>query len=274
MNTVAKRYCLEDLLYLMERLRDPANGCPWDIKQSNETIAASTIEEAYEVVDAIEQQQTDQLREELGDLLFQIVFYSQMAREEGAFDFNVVVDGITQKLIHRHPHVFPDGSLTSISPIKTRDQHSIATQWEALKAEERKAKGHTGLLDDIPVALPATTRAAKLQKRAANVGFDWQNIEDVFAKVEEELDEVKEAVSSGDSVHVEEELGDLLFMVVNTCRHLKADPETVLRRANRKFERRFAHIERQVTQTGGDWDEYSLEQLDSLWNEAKRQESH
>lgn len=223
-------YSLEDLLHLMARLRDPQYGCPWDIKQNYASIVPHTLEEAYEVADAIERGDFDHLQGELGDLLFQVVYYSQLAREEGRFEFDAVVDSITRKLIRRHPHVFPTGDLYAPLDIPRLDEEQVKARWEQIKAEERAEKSDApqqlSLLDDVPVALPALSRAAKLQKRAAQVGFDWPDALPVVDKVREELDEVLEAMADNDSAAITEEIGDLLFVVVNLARHLKVDPET------------------------------------------------
>lgn len=262
-------YSTEDLLYLMARLREPGSGCPWDLKQSYATIAPSTLEEAYEVVDAIERGDHDHLREELGDLLFQVIFYSQLGKEDERFDFHSIVDGLVAKLLRRHPHVFPDGTLES----RVEDQGSVPDEvkvrWEAIKQQERADKGAVGALDDVPLNLPALSRAAKLQKRAAGVGFDWPGVEGPVAKVHEELKELEETLASGDRQAQQEELGDLLFAVANVARHLKLDPEAALRGASQKFERRFRYVERRA---GERLAEHSLVQLDGYWDEAKRTE--
>lgn len=259
-------YTLDDLLYLMARLRDPQTGCPWDIKQDYASIAPSTIEEAYEVVDAIEKQDFGHLNEELGDLLFQVIFYAQIGKEEQRFDFSSIVSSLVEKLVRRHPHVFPEGTLQS----QVSDRHNlpddIKQRWEIIKQQERAAKGAHGVLDDVPVNLPALSRAAKLQKRAANVGFDWENIHGPLAKVREELIEVEEALEQNDSEHLSEELGDLLFAVVNVVRYLKEDPEAVLRSANRKFEKRFQYIEQQL---GDQLEAADIDTMNRLWDEAK-----
>ncbi|MDQ2075394.1 nucleoside triphosphate pyrophosphohydrolase [Marinimicrobium sp. ABcell2] len=259
-------YDTDDLLYLMARLRDPNGGCPWDLKQSYTTIAPSTLEEAYEVVDTIERGDLDHLKEELGDLLFQVIFYSQLAREEGRFDFSEVVSELVAKLVRRHPHVFPDGTLESRADQQSTQPAHIKERWEAIKQQERSAKGAQGLLDDVPLNLPALSRAAKLQKRAANVGFNWEQVEGPIAKVREELEEVEEALAEGDAEAVAEELGDLLFAAVNISRFLKIDPEAALRAGNRKFEQRFRHIE---THSEKPLTELSLEEMEALWQEAK-----
>jgi ATP diphosphatase len=263
---VTENYTLDDLLYLMARLRDPKSGCPWDIKQSYASIAPSTIEEAYEVVDAIEKQDYVHLKEELGDLLFQVIFYSQIGREEGRFDFAGIVSDLVAKLVRRHPHVFPDGSLHS----RVADQSSLPAdvkqRWEAIKQEERASKGVKGVLADVPLNLPALTRATKLQKRAASVGFDWDDVQGPIAKVREELLEVEEALATGNQNAIAEELGDLLFAVVNISRFLKLDAESALRSANRKFERRFAYLEKNASRPLPD---AGMEELNRLWEESK-----
>lgn len=260
-------YSIDDLLYLMARLRDPETGCPWDIKQDYASIAPSTLEEAYEVVDAIEKQDFAHLNEELGDLLFQVIFYAQIGKEEGRFDFATVVSTLVAKLVRRHPHVFPDGTLES----RIDNRHTLPTdvkaRWEAIKQQEREAKGNTGLLDDVPANLPSLTRATKLQKRAASVGFDWADIHGPIAKVREELAEVEEALTQQDARAIEEELGDLLFAVVNITRYLKIDAEAALRAANRKFERRFHYMEQHSARPLA---ESSLEDMNRLWDEAKQ----
>ena len=268
-------YQLPDLLHLMARLRDPQTGCPWDIKQSYATIVPHTLEEAYEVAD-IERADFAQLPGELGDLLFQVVYYSQLANEEGRFDFAAVVDGITRKLIRRHPHVFPTADLYEAANPALLTEAAVKQRWEELKAEERaeqaSAPEQLSLLDDVPTALPALSRAAKLQKRAAHVGFDWPEALPVLDKVREELDEVLEAMSENDAPSVAEEVGDLLFAVVNLARHLKLDPEAALRRANGKFERRFRFIEQSLREAGRSLEDSSLDEMDALWGVAKQQE--
>ncbi|MEH6386916.1 nucleoside triphosphate pyrophosphohydrolase [Pseudomonas profundi] len=264
---------LDDLLYLMQRLRDPAHGCPWDLEQSFETIVPHTLEEAYEVADAIAQGDFDQLAGELGDLLFQVVYYAQLGREAGHFDWNAIVDGITRKLIRRHPHVFPDGNLRTPPGTRSLNADQIKHRWEEIKAEERAAKASTpqqlSLLDDVPHALPALSRAQKLQKRASRAGFDWSETAPVIDKVQEELDEIRQAVAVGDQQAVAEEVGDLLFCMVNLARHLQVDAESALRAGNAKFERRFRYIEAQLAATGATVEQATLGQLDGLWDEAK-----
>jgi ATP diphosphatase len=271
-------YELKDLLHLMARLRDPQFGCPWDLRQNYASIVPFTLEEAYEVADAIEQGDFEQLRGELGDLLFQVVYYSQLAQEEGRFEFAGVIDGITRKLLRRHPHVFPTGDLYGAVDLPRLDEAQVKQRWEQIKAEERAERAavpeQLSLLDDVPAALPALSRANKLQKRAATVGFDWPAALPVLDKVREELDELSQAMSDVDPAGMHEELGDLLFSVVNLARHLKVDPEDALRGANRKFERRFRFIEQALRDTLRPIEDCPLETLDALWGEAKRQEKN
>jgi ATP diphosphatase len=269
-------YQLDDLLHLMARLRDPQHGCPWDLKQDYASIVPHTLEEAYEVADAIERGDFAHLPGELGDLLFQVVYYSQLAREEGCFDFAQVIDGITSKLIRRHPHVFADGDLYGAVDVPKLDEAAVKQRWEAIKAEERAEKAaapeQLSLLDDVPAALPSLSRAIKLQKRAAQVGFDWPEALPVVDKVREELDEVLEAMSENDADAIAEEIGDLLFVVSNLARHLKVEPESALRAANAKFERRFRFIEQALRDAGRNMEDCALDELDALWGEAKKLE--
>lgn len=251
------------LLDIMSQLRNPDGGCPWDLKQSFASIVPSTLEEAYEVADAIENNDMSQLKEELGDLLFQVVFYSQLAKEAEMFDFADVSNGISQKLIHRHPHVFDNKTLNNDS--------EVSSNWEALKAQERAAKGLDRVLSDIPLSLPALSRAQKLQRRAANVGFDWNNTTQVLAKLNEEQIEFDEAMASADKEAMADELGDMMFCMVNLARHLDLDAESVLRAANRKFETRFNNVEVQVEDSGHSWQEHELSQLEDYWQNAKRE---
>lgn len=255
---------IDDLLALMAALRTPGTGCPWDLEQDFRTIAPYTIEEAYEVADAIERGDMSELKAELGDLLFQTVFHARMAEEKGAFGFEDVARAITDKMKDRHPHVF--------GAAKTRDAEEQTRQWEMQKAEERAAKGATGLLDDVPVGFPGLTRAVKLQKRAARIGFDWTNPRDVLDKIAEETAELVEAVDGGDQDKVEDEFGDLLFVMANLSRHLNVDPEAALRRANEKFSRRFRHIEKRLSEMGVAADDATLEEMEALWVEAKGME--
>jgi len=271
-------YTIADLKTLMARLREPVYGCPWDQVQSYQTIAPSTLEEAYEVVDAIEQGSPQQLKEELGDLLFQVIFYSQIGTEEGVFDFDGIVSDLVAKLVRRHPHVFPQGTLESrIDPatLASDDREAmIKASWEMIKNEERQQKGQMGLLDDVPVAFPALPRAAKLQKRTSRIGFDWPSTAGVYSKLDEEINELKAAEQNQDADNIEEELGDLLFTVVNLSRHLKVDPESALRRANQKFEARFKVIEQiaSAKETPLDGSEkISADVLEQWWSEAKKE---
>ncbi|HEX8595308.1 MAG TPA: nucleoside triphosphate pyrophosphohydrolase [Pseudomonas sp.] len=271
-------YTLQDLLHLMARLRDPQFGCPWDVKQNYASIVPHTLEEAYEVADAIERGDFDDLKGELGDLLFQVVYYSQLAKEEGRFEFDGVIDGITRKLIRRHPHVFPTGDLYAPLETPRLTDDEVKQRWEKIKNQERADKAvipeQLSLLDDVPVVLPALSRAAKLQKRASQVGFDWPAALPVVDNVREELDEVLEAMASNDAQAIAEEVGDLLFAAVNLARHLKVDPENALRAANTKFERRFRFIEQALRQTHRPIEDCTLEEMDALWGEAKRQEKN
>lgn len=269
-------YRLDDLLHLMARLRDPAHGCPWDLQQDFRSIVPHTLEEAYEVADAIERGDFEHLPGELGDLLFQVVYYCQLAGEEGRFGFPEVVDAITRKLLRRHPHVFPDGDLYGATDIPRLDEDAIKARWEQIKAEERAEKAaapeQLSLLDDVPAVLPALSRAAKLQKRAAQVGFDWPEALPIFDKLREERDELLEAMSTGDPAALKNELGDLLFTVVNLARHVGVNPEEALRAANIKFERRFRFIEQSLREAGRPIENCTLAELDALWGEAKKAE--
>jgi len=253
------------LLEIMRRLRDPETGCPWDIEQDFATIAPYTIEEAYEVADAIERQSWDELRSELGDLLFQSVFHAQMAEEKGLFSFNDIANGMSDKMVARHPHVFGDESREKSPEQQTRD-------WEQIKAQERAAKAENRTLDGVALGLPALMRAVKLQKRAARVGFDWPSTDQVIAKIIEEADELVEARAHMGQDAIEEEFGDLLFVVANLARHLKIDPEAALRSANAKFTRRFAAVEDALSERGKRPEDSSLEEMDALWDVAKLQE--
>ncbi len=252
---------MQRLLQIMSELRDPDGGCPWDLKQSFESILPHTLEEAYEVADAIESGDRQQLRDELGDLLFQVVFYSQLGKEEGSFEFADITNAMADKLLRRHPHVFGD--------LHAKDGDQALANWEAIKQTERTAKQQHSVLDDIPKALPGLQRAAKMQKRAANVGFDWPAVAPVFAKLDEEVAEIHEAYAAGDRDHVLEEIGDLMFMCVNLSRHLKADSEQVMRAANDKFERRFRLMEGELAAQGLDMAEQNIDELEAAWQRAK-----
>ncbi|MFT4782923.1 MAG: ATP diphosphatase [Paracoccaceae bacterium] len=262
-NTPDPNSGMAGLLEIMRRLRDPQAGCPWDIEQTYATIAPYTIEEAHEVADAIERKAWGELESELGDLLLQVVYFAQMGAEDGHFDFDSIVHGISTKMISRHPHVFGSESRDKSAEQQTRD-------WEKLKAAERAAKGEAGVLEGVALGLPALTRALKLQKRAARVGFDWTDITDVLSKITEEAAELAEAQKTGILDDIEDELGDLLFVISNLGRHLNVDPEAALRRTNAKFVRRFAHIETTLALQGRSPQEATLEQMDALWDAAKR----
>lgn len=273
-------YQLDDLLYLMARLRDPQTGCPWDIKQTFDSILPYTLEEAYEVADAIEKQDYPHLKEELGDLLFQVIFYSQMGKEQSLFDFNQIIDTLVSKLVRRHPHVFPSGELRSEANDQSLSDDEIKGRWEAIKQQEREEKAATqsqapeplSILDDVPLALPAVQRAEKLQKRAATVGFDWPQADQVLDKIEEEIGELREAMASGKQSSIEDELGDLMFAMVNLARHVKVKPELAVRCTNAKFERRFKYIESHLALQGRDIQEASLDEMEALWQQAKKLE--
>jgi ATP diphosphatase len=259
------------LIEIMAALRTPGSGCPWDLEQSFASIAPYTIEEAYEVADAIMRGDLDDLRDELGDLLLQVVFHARMAQEQGAFDFGDVVQALTEKLIRRHPHVF--GEARGLTP------KAVEGLWERIKAQERARKpqargreGATTALAGVPVALPALTRALKLQAKAGKVGFDWNDPLAVLAKIREEADEIEAELAAGQRTAAAGEVGDLLFAVVNLARHLDADPEATLRAANRKFEQRFAAIERALADRGKTPQAATLEEMEELWNEAKAAE--
>jgi len=268
-----KQHNLDDLLAVMARLRDPDTGCPWDLKQSFETIAPYTIEEAYEVADAIARDDTDGLKDELGDLLLQVVYHAQMASEDERFVFADVVGAITRKMIRRHPHVFEDAS--------RREEFMATDLWDHIKTQEKAERGEDvhakSVLADVPVGLPGLTRAVKLQKRAAKVGFDWPNLVPVLAKVDEELAELKEVLAADcttlSEARAAEEFGDLLFVMASVARHLGVDPEAALRGANAKFVRRFESIEAALARQGRDPSDATLEEMDALWDAAKRDEN-
>ena len=259
-------YSMQDLLALMQQLRDPENGCPWDKKQTLQSLTAYTIEEAYEVVDSIEQNDLSGLKSELGDLLFQVVFYAQLAQEQGLFNFQDVVSTISEKLVRRHPHVFAGKEFT--------DSAAVSANWEAEKAKERQEKDAqaTSVLDDIPHNLPALMRANKIQKRCATVGFDWHELPPVIEKIHEELDEVMAEINRADydKAALGEELGDLLFANVNLVRHLGFEPEKILRAGNHKFERRFRAVEHIIQSQGRSVKECSLDELEAVWQQVKQ----
>jgi ATP diphosphatase len=264
------------LIEIMAALRDPAGGCPWDLEQTFASIAPFTIEEAYEVADAIERGEPEDLRDELGDLLLQVVFHARMAEEAGLFDFGGVVEAITAKLVRRHPHVFGDAD--------SLDSEAVKALWGRIKTDEQRLRARTraaaglppeapaGALGHVPLALPALSRALKLQEKAAKVGFDWNDVRAVLAKLREEIDEVEAELDGGSREAVSEEVGDLLFAVTNLARHLKVDPEAALRVANAKFERRFSHIEHRLGESGRRPGGADLDEMEALWVEAKELE--
>jgi nucleoside triphosphate diphosphatase len=276
-NVIASRD-ITRLIEIMAALRAPATGCPWDLAQNFSTIAPYTIEEAYEVADAIERRDFDDLREELGDLLLQVVFHARMAEEAGRFGFGDVVEAITQKLVRRHPHVFGDARGLGVEEVNAL--------WDRIKAQEKAERAARRVIDPqdarergkgalagVPLALPALMRAFKLQEKAGKVGFDWNDPLAVLAKIREEADEIAAALASGEPRAAQEEVGDLLFAVANLARHLGADPEAALRTANEKFERRFAYIEQALAAAGKTPEQSTLAEMDELWNEAKSRES-
>lgn len=254
---------IDQFLAIIAQLRDPEHGCPWDIKQNFNSMLPHLLEETYEVAEAIHTQDRSALREELGDLLLQVVFLSQLAKEEGTFDFYDVLSDIHQKIVYRHPHVFGE--------TKAADSDEALANWEAQKANDAKHQQHESILDDLPFALPALTRAHKIQKRCAKVGFDWDNPQDVLAKVEEELDEVKAEIANYPTSQTAlfEELGDLLFATVNLCRHYQLEAESGLREANAKFERRLRKVEAAVKAQGKAVSECNLMELDAIWHQIK-----
>lgn len=294
------RYSLDDLLTLMSVLRDPQYGCPWDLSQDYASLVPHTLEEAYEVADVIERaayatenrdEVLSELPAELGDLLFQGVFYAQIAREQQRFDFHDVIHVLTTKMLRRHPHVFPDGTLLSrregVLPHEV-DERAVNTRWEQIKQQEKPATSESpalersavegsrddaSVLDGVPLGLPALTRAMKLSKKASRSGFDWPDVSGVLAKIREELAEVEEALGEGDEAHAREEVGDLLFAVVNLARTLKADPEQVLRDTNARFESRFRHVEAAIAAQGGSLKQTTLAEMDLHWEAAKQREA-
>ena len=253
---------IDRLRAIMAALRDPKTGCPWDIEQDFRSIAPYTIEEAYEVADAIERADWADLKGELGDLLLQTVYHAQMAEEAGLFGFDDIATAIADKMVARHPHVFGEASRDKTAEQQTRD-------WEAVKAAERAAKARGGVLDDVALGLPALMRAEKLQKRAARVGFDWPGVGEVLDKIAEEARELAEARDTAAQDEIEDEMGDLLFVAANLARHLRVDPEVALRRANAKFTRRFAHIEARLAEAGRRPEDATLQEMDALWDDAK-----
>jgi len=256
-----KQYTIDKLAEIMQQLRDPLSGCPWDLKQNYQSILSYTIEEVYEVADAIEREDFSDLKEELGDLLFQVVFYAQLASEDGYFNLSDVIESISQKLTRRHPHVFDNKTYVDESEL-----HQVWENQKHLERQNKSDKGKASLLDDIPKVLPELKRAQKIQKRVAKQGFDWNNIQQVWDKLDEETLEVKQAFDSGDQSHTEEEIGDLLFVCVNLARHYGVDADFALRKANQKFEKRFRQVEALTTK---EISEYSLAELEGFWQKAK-----
>jgi len=259
---------IQNLLQVMEELRNPDTGCPWDVRQTSQSIAGHTLDETHELIDAIEREDTDNLREELGDLLFNIVFHARIAEEKGQFDFSDVAQDITDKMLRRHPHVFGEGRDRNWS------EAELAQQWQAVKnaeKQQRKPMSNNAAPDPATSANSAIYRARQIQQQAAELGFDWPDIAPVFDKLEEELAELKQAFASGDKHAIEDELGDLMFVCVNLGRHARVNAEMSLRRTNRKFERRFAYVQQQMGAAGIDMDRGQLEQMERFWQEAKQQ---
>ncbi|MFT2111054.1 nucleoside triphosphate pyrophosphohydrolase [Marinomonas sp. 2405UD68-3] len=267
---------LDQMLHLMRCLRDPEYGCPWDQRQVFSSIVPHTIEEAYEVADAISRDDMINLKEELGDLLFQIVFYSQLANEKNEFDFVDVVDGLKQKMLRRHPHVFPDGSLNSFgqTPSSSMNEEELKRQWGEIKAKEKALSGKISpfsLLDNVSSGLPPVLQATKIQEKVASVGFDWKDVAPVFDKIREEINELEEAVQEFDQEQMAAEFGDVLFAMINLGRHLELNPDASLNMTNLKFRRRFAFVESCARSQGKGIESYSLDQLNDFWNQAKQQ---
>lgn len=268
---------MQQLLTIMRHLRDSTHGCDWDRKQTLKTLTGYTLEEVYEVIDAVEREDASQLRDELGDLLFQVVFYAQIASEQGLFDFHQVAAAISAKLLHRHPHVFPDGTLASFGSSELAlDAETVAIRWEEIKNLERQVKAARtpaavlpSVLDDVPAALPALERARKLQRRAGSLGFDWQEAAPVLARLREEIAELEGAMATADSQAMQDEFGDVLFSCVNLARHLDIDSESALRAANRKFEQRFRAMEMLAQARSLSLPAMTLSELDVLWDEVK-----
>ena len=272
---------MQNLLNIMAMLRDKKYGCPWDLEQDHASLVRYTLEEVYEVVDAIEHGTIDELKDELGDLLFQVVFYAQIAEEDGKFGFTDVVDAISDKLVRRHPHVFPKGKVQNFGQDQLLSADDVVVNWEAIKEQERKLKGlsessvkqdsaEASVLSDIPISMPALERALKIQKRAARVGFDWDSLAPVIAKLKEELLEVEEAVAANDANAIAEEIGDLLFAIVNVSRHADVEPESALRNANLKFEKRFGYVESQIKSENRTIADSTLHEMEEYWEQAKQ----
>ena len=268
-----KKYVFNDLFYLIDRLRDPELGCEWDISQDLETIVKFVLEEVYEVVDAVETSDYSHLKEELGDLLFQVIFMCKLADEKKLFDFDEVASELVAKLVRRHPHVFPDGTLFSKRIIGDDNcLQQISAKWEEIKLAERVKKGQDQLLSDIPLAIPALARAEKIQKRTSKAGFDWDNVDEVFLKVKEELGELEDSMQEGNQASMEEEFGDLLFSCVNLARHLSINPEQALRKANAKFVERVCKVEALCDAQGSTT--LASVDLEALWQRVKLDENN
>ncbi len=262
------RYNIPDLLRVMQRLRDPLTGCPWDLGQDFHSIVPSTLEECYELAQAIEQEDYDHVAEELGDVLFQVIFYAQLGEEQKLFSFDAIVTTLVEKLIRRHPHVFAQGEIEGVV-LERSSVAEVKQTWEAIKQSERNDKNRLGVLADVPLALPALPRAQKVQKRAAQVNFDWVDTAAVMEKLQEELDELRCAMAAQNAQDIHNEMGDILFTCVNLARHLGVDAEETLRHATGKFERRFSLMEAAITADGGALSQLSEAQLDHLWRQAK-----
>lgn len=264
-------YDFQDLAYLMQRLRNPETGCSWDIKQTFATIAPHTVEETYEVVDAIEREDWPHLEEELGDLLFQVIFYCQMGKEKDYFNLDTVIHTLVEKLVRRHPHVFPDGTLASQAKPSELNEEQVLANWEKIKQQEKAAKQVDGssILDDVPASMPALIKAKKLQKKAASVGFDFANWKQIKAKVLEELEELEAEIENRDKPRQQQEMGDLLFSCVNLARWLKIDAERALSGSNLRFQQRFKQVEARVLEQGG-WQNMSSQKLEQHWCDAKQ----
>ncbi|AEF55680.1 nucleoside triphosphate pyrophosphohydrolase [Marinomonas posidonica] len=260
---------IQRLQHLMTCLRDKEFGCAWDKQQTYQTIAPYTLEEAYEVIDAIERSDYDDLKDELGDLLFQVIFYSQIALEDDKFNFDDVVNGIVAKMLRRHPHIFPQGELSRFGEPNTLSEAEISVQWQAIKAQEKASKPKQSVLDDVPSSMPSMMQAVKLQQKASKFGFDWPDVMPVFAKIREELDELEEAIKAGEQEHIAEEMGDVLFAMTNLARHLDVSPDMALNKTNIKFRRRFARIETLLVAQNRKLTNCSLEELDRYWEQAK-----
>ena len=274
-----KKSAIEKLQEIMAMLRDKVHGCPWDLDQTLVSLIPHTIEEVYEVADAIEKNDIDNIVDELGDLLFQVIFYAQIGNEEKIFNFEDVANAIVRKLLRRHPHVFPTGDAKSFGRGKKISSDEVVTNWESIKLEEKKEKleesnseSARSVFDNLPGALPALQKSVKLQKLAGKVGFDWSDTSDVLVKLKEEIGELEEAIGKNNKQEIESELGDVLFTAVNMARHMNVDPELALRGANGRFKNRFVWIENELDKSGEFFSDKNIDDLNQLWNEAKRHE--